>query len=201
MGTELSRPLADIVKRAKKLPVTGAVAAERQRVEHRFARAGKGKIVLCDCSGSMLSYAGNFGMSKQDALVIALRDVLARHPDATIVTFGSTAQVVQRPEDVTAQSMWGTALAAALEFCATMNPGRTIVITDGEPTDGGRNNENCYQAAEALPGRIDTIYCGPDSSPAAVFLASLAKSGCGKSFTADNYGLTELAAGICALLE
>jgi hypothetical protein len=197
MGQELSSPLANIIQKAAKLNATGEVAKEKERLDRRFKTADrKRKIILCDGSGSMKGYSGAHNMTREDTLKLALREVLLRHPDATIVVFGSLARVVSGPDEVCA-NQGGTNLAAALEFCATMNPSRTIIITDGEPTDG---EINCIEQADKLSGRIDTIYCGLDNSPACTFLQKLSKIGSGRSHSSASYAVTELAEGICALL-
>lgn len=170
MSNEVALPFAAILKAAAALPVeTGESARYRER--HGASGAGT-QVILCDVSGSMAFSAG--ARRRIDHLREALEQVT--EPGHILIAFSSSARRIANPADLPAPS-GGTALEIGLSEAARYDPGATLVISDGEPT----NPDAALAAAETLPGVIDVIYCGSESNREAMeFMRRLARLGCGR---------------------
>ena len=73
----------------------------------------------------------------------------------------------------------------ALKLAATLKPRKTIVISDGQPTD---NEAAILDVAARMTGAIDTIYCGPENNYRPIeFLKRLAKDTGGIQTTWTGY--------------
>lgn len=192
MPSELSSVLRDIVSKAAKAPTgnTGEIA----RIKKRFEGCSNDTVVLCDVSSSMNDMIGSLSLRKIQHLKIALTDLLSAHPDAIIIAFGSTAQIIRAPDDLS-ENLWGsTNLCAGLDLAAKLKPRRTVIISDGMPDD----KNGAATMVDNLTGQVDTIYCGPDGHPAIQYLQSLSRAGGGRHMTFD--GCRELAPMIRGLL-
>jgi hypothetical protein len=171
--SQLTNPLKALISQAsKQLP---AVTGETAKAQHRFGDGSGAVVVLCDCSGSMAESAG--GRRKIDHATEALASVLPNVPGAVVVAFSSDAEesllgsVTTLPEP-----SGGTAMHRGISAAGAHNPRLTVIISDGLPD----SEEAALAAAEKLPGRIDVIYCGPDSDATALaFMRRLARIGCG----------------------
>jgi hypothetical protein len=168
---EIANPLQSLIAAAgKSLP---AATGETERYRARFEHAGAAVVVLADCSSSMAESAG--GRTKEAILREALGGCWPELPGAALVGFASTARRVDAPTDLPSPA-GGTALHLALDAASALRPGRTLVISDGEPDD----EDAALAAAGRVPGRIDVIYCGPDSNTQAIaFMRRLATAGGG----------------------
>lgn len=175
MPDELAKLLQGVIDQAAKTTPreTGVVA----RFAQKLNAAGTATVVLADVSGSMAEPAGQ--KLKIDVLREAMQ--IAVPPGAVIIAFSSTPQVVSSPTLLPAPG-GGTALHLALEKAAQHQPRYTLVITDGRPD----LPEAALQRAEALPGTLDVIYCGPDSDIEAIlFIRKLAQVGAGRAHVHD----------------
>ena len=169
-GKQLTNPLQNlIVKAAKALPGdTGESSRYRARTN-----LGGPIVILCDTSGSMDESAGS--RTKIQVLRDSLSDWLPELILPRLISFGSTARLVASSADLPSPG-GGTALHLGIDLAAASSPSRTLVFSDGYPDDEAA----ALAAAERLTGRIDTIFCGPDSDiKGREFLAKLARIGCG----------------------
>jgi hypothetical protein len=134
-------------------------------------------VIVADVSGSMDSAAWG-GKRKIDILRAAVAEIMSGFPSPRLIAFsGGVLDIERLPEP-----SGGTALHLALTYATRYRPGSTLVISDGQPDD----ETKALASAEALPGRIDTLYVGPDADKAAInFMARLARLGCGQSSRAD----------------
>lgn len=190
MSEELTSPLLNLVKKLAATPVDGPAAKLRKR----FREASAEIVVLCDCSGSMEDLIGSENISKFTHMKIALDDVLLTWPRIKLVSFDSVAKVVKNPGKLPKPN-GGTDLAAALKLAAQWKPLKTIVISDGLPD----SPSEALEAAQAMTGAIDTIYCGPDEHPAIEFLRQLSKETAGRDVVCD-FGRKGIAGAIKGLL-
>lgn len=181
-------PFAGLLKAAAALPLkTGAV----ERYQRRIDSAGSGVVIVADVSSSMAEPAG--AARKIDIL----RDALAAAPPARLVAFSDAPREIQDAEQLP-RPEGCTALDLALNYVTGLRPGRTLVISDGEPD----NEERALAAAEKVPGPIDVIYCGrEDNARARAFMARLARVGLGR-YEAHDIGKrpAALAPAVRALL-
>lgn len=166
-----------ISQAAKTLPRNGG---ECTRLAKRQVAAIEDRTcVVCDVSGSMAERAG--AKRKIDLLREAVRDVWAELDHPHLFSFASGCASVPAPEDLP-EPAGGTDLAGALRKLGDWTPGRTIVISDGQPD----NEADALAAADALSGRIDVIYCGPDGDATAIaFMQRLARTGAGSCVVHD----------------
>lgn len=140
-------------------------------LQKRLAGASDAVVIVCDVSTSMDEHAG--ALRKIDILRDALKSVVLQYPGARILAFSSAPQwsSANLPEP-----SGGTALHLALRLAATLRPAGTVVLSDGEPD----NDDMALEAAEQMTGKIDVIYCGPDSNKKARnFMYRLARRGGG----------------------
>lgn len=169
MSNQLANPLQSIIARAAQ---TAAVTGETAQFQRRFAHAGGASLILADVSSSMSERAG--ARSKIEHLRDALRQ--AAKPGHVILAFASEVTRIGTPDALPAPS-GGTALELALRAAAGHRPSTTLVISDGEPN----SPEAALEAAAALSGIINVIYCGPESNASAIdFMRRLARAGCGR---------------------
>jgi Mg-chelatase subunit ChlD len=178
MPNELSTALQGLIAKAsKELP---RETGETAKASARYGRSVPGRVVLvCDTSGSMDDSAGS--RKKIDHLREAVADVWPELTDRVLIRFDSHATAIGDPSGLTAPS-GGTALHLALDEAASHCPSRTIVISDGQPD----SDALAIEAAERLCGRIDVIYCGPDSDTTAIdFMRRLARAGGGSVICTD----------------
>lgn len=168
MSLAKPNPFAGILKVAAGLPAqTGVVARMRQRLES----AGSGQVVLADVSASMAGPA-----TGEDRRIEVLRRALSGVAVARIVAFSDAPREVYEAASLPAPG-GGTALHLALDFAARLSPGRTLVVSDGEPD----SEEEALAAVDRVPGVIDVVYCGPAGNfRAQAFLARLARAGGGR---------------------
>ncbi len=176
---EVISPLAQIIRRAAESKADGPIANARKRL----ADASDEVVLLLDVSSSMGDYVGTFAMRKCDHLAVALKDVLMYHPKIRIITFGMLVNELDDPARLPAPA-GGTPMAKALSVAQKYKPRKTIIVTDGMPTDG---EENVRAAAQRLTGVIDAVYCGHDGHKAAEFLQSLCRDTGGTQMTWDGY--------------
>lgn len=179
MGTELANPLADIIRRAAKMPADGPASKLKLRMED----AGSDIFLLLDCSGSMADPIGSLGMSKYDHLIVAVKDVTKSMPGLRIVCFGSRVREIDDISEMPGPNDGGTDLAAALRALKKHKPRKAIIISDGLPTN---REGDCEKAADSITGQIEAIYCGPDNHPAVLWLQSLCRATGGRAVTWDG---------------
>jgi hypothetical protein len=161
-------PFAGILKAAACLPAdTGAVA----KMQRRLDNAGACQVILADVSASMAGAS-----TGEERRIDVMRRALTGAATARLVAFSDVPREVDEAAALPAPS-GGTALHLALDFAARLAPGRTLVVSDGEPD----SEEEALAAADRVPGVIDVIYCGPASNlRAQAFLARLARAGGGR---------------------
>lgn len=168
-----ANPLAGLIKQASELPAeTGAT----EQYKSRLAKATDAIVVLADVSGSMSEPVGH--KRKIDILREALHYAL--NGGEELIAFASTptgATPATLPEPA-----GSTALHLALVEANRHSPRKTLVISDGRPDDESR----ALDAAAALSGTIDVIYCGPDDDQQAIaFMRRLARIGGGQVHVHD----------------
>lgn len=161
-------PLQSFLKRAANtLPVTtGKVALQRDRLNRRSGQV----MILADISASMNSIASG-DVRKIDLLREAITAVTL-NSSARLFVFSKHVREVHsipEPED-------NTNLAAALSKLQLLDPGVTLVISDGRPDNPGE----ALNIARSFRGAIDVLYIGPDSDRTAIeFMTLLARVGGG----------------------
>ncbi|RNK44282.1 VWA domain-containing protein [Xanthomonas vasicola] len=156
MSKELTNPLQALVKKAAQtLPATtGKTALQQIKLERR---AG------ADVSASMDSVAAD-GRRKIDLLRQA---VAAARGTARLIAFSQRAREVEQiPEPES-----NTDLAGGLAAVRELDPGTTLLISDGEPD----NEAAALAQARMFRGAIDVLYIGPEGNSRAIdFLRRLA---------------------------
>jgi hypothetical protein len=183
--------LAAIIKQASRLPDTGLAANYSQRIG-----SGNPEIwcLLLDTSASM-SVECKGKQSRLDVLRKAVEGI--DWQNYRLFTFDSVVAEIRNP-----QQLWNsggsTALHLALERIIPLQPSRTVVISDGEPSD----EQGALAAAKRLTGTISTIHIGDDKDKAAIaFMRKLANLGCGSTYIQDlGRGHVELGAAINRLM-
>lgn len=185
-------PLQALITAASKAsPITGDVARHRTRVDAASA-PGSARVVIADVSSSMAEMAGAYSK------IALLREALTGQRFDRLVAFAA------RPVEVASAELLplpcgSTALHLALDHAARWSPGRTLVISDGQP-----DSENAaLESAALLSGVIDVLYIGPEDDAVAIaFMKRLARAGSGRCATNDlrKTGGAQLRHGIAALL-
>ena len=173
MKNQLTNPLQGLIaKAATNLPQrTGIVNRAHERITRINSRP---TVVLADVSGSMASPAWS-GRTKHSVLrdAIAATAQAGRHELMAFaggVTPSISAAELPPPGG-------GTALHLALQAAIGRDPGRILVISDGEPDD----EQAALAAATQFGGVVDVLYIGPDANAAAMaFLRRLARAGHGQ---------------------
>lgn len=169
-----ANPLQSIIKHAaQKLPATtGRVAMQQERINRRDGAA----VILADISASMGAPAWG-GQRKIDVLREAVAGALQQSA-ARLFVFSSAVREVQgipEPEH-------NTNLAQALDDVRKLNPGVTLVISDGQPD----NESAALAAARQFRGAIDVLYIGPEGDRRAIdFMKRLAAAAGGNVRTHD----------------
>jgi Mg-chelatase subunit ChlD len=169
-----ANPLQNILKRAAQtLPATtGKVAQEQERLERRRGQV----VILADISASMAGPAWG-GQRKIDILREAVAGALQQASARLFVFSGGVREVrtVPEPED-------NTNLAGALLSAQELDPGVTLVISDGHPD----NAAAAIEVAQKFRGVIDVLYIGPETDSAAIsFMKRLAAAAGGDMRTHD----------------
>lgn len=166
--------LQHLIKRAANtLPaVTGRVAVQQERIDRRAGRV----VILADISASMSAPARG-AQRKIDVLREAVAGAL-RQADAKLFVFSGDVREVQaipEPEN-------NTNLAGALDKVRKLDPGVTIVISDGQPDKAAA----ALAEARQFRGVIDVLYVGPETDRAAIeFMKRLAAAAGGDVRTHD----------------
>lgn len=163
-----ANPLQGMLKRAaQSLPATtGRVAAQQERIDRRRGQA----VMLADISASM-GMPATGGQRKIDVLREAVAAAVRQSAARLFVFSGQSREVRDVPEPE-----GNTNLAAALDAVRALDPGVTLVISDGQPD----NAAAALAAARKFRGAIDVLYIGPESDAAALaFMRALAKAGNG----------------------
>lgn len=170
-----TNPLQALISAAAKVTPNGDELARHRSRTSIAERLDAPRLVLADVSSSMAERAGV--TSKIGLLKLALTG----QSFTTLVAFASRPVVVESPE-LLPPPCGGTALHLALGLSATFAPGRTLVISDGQPDD----KEAALLAAVSVSGVIDTLYVGPDDDLEAVrFMRDLARIGSGRAIVND----------------
>jgi hypothetical protein len=164
-------------------------------IKRRFVRATEARVVVCDCSDSMLSTIGSLGLRKHEQLRIALEDALIGDPLLQIIAFSTFPKRIATVAELPPPS-GSTNLHGALQMAAELKPRRTIIISDGEPNSETLATE---VARDHLTGSIDTIYCGPEGHPGCDYLHSLARLAGGRGVVWE--GREQLTAIVRHLLQ
>ena len=118
----------------------------------------KGKVLLCDVSGSMDAHCG------EATAIDILRSTINNFPGATIYEFSNYCKEVK----VLSNPNGSTMLDLAFKVLVSNGITEICLITDGRP-----NDEKAALAASAYLDKIDIIYIGP--KPVPDFLVQLAK--------------------------
>jgi hypothetical protein len=150
----------------------------KQYAERLDPKNGSGKtLLLLDISGSM---GEQVGMTRKiDLLRRALDRSLQLNEVA--IAFHSVAQVLPTLQLIP-EPQGGTALHLAIAHGIGLNPGHTLVVSDGQPDDA----KQALAEAKKLTGIINTLYIGRDDDYEAIeFMRKLARLGCGRSQTCD----------------
>lgn len=161
--------LQQLVKKAgQTLPAhTGAVAAQQARIDRRQG----GAVILADVSASMGGPAWG-GQRKIDVLRQAVAGAM-QQTGAQLIAFSAAPRNVSSVPDPESN----TNLAAALKHVHTIDPGVTLVISDGLPD----NAADALAVAKTFRGVIDVLYIGPETDRAAIaFMRSLAAAAGGE---------------------
>jgi Mg-chelatase subunit ChlD len=165
MGRDITNPLQGLVKRAAgSLPAkTGRVAAQQERINRRAGET----IVLADISASMAAPAWG-GKRCIDILREAVAGARTQRAVRLFAFSNSTREVDSIPEPELS-----TDLANALEHVRALDPGVTLVISDGQPNNAAR----ALEVAAQFRGVIDVLYIGLESDTAAMeFMRRLARA-------------------------
>jgi hypothetical protein len=190
---EIASPLQEIIRKAMESKAEGPIAKLRKR----FDGCSPVIVALVDVSSSMNEGIGALGLSKYQHLQAALKDVFESHPRIKIIAFGWKARMVDNPTQLPAPDDGDTDLAAGLALAARLKPRKTIVISDGLPT----NADRALKVAEKMTGSIDTIYCGQESHDEPIaFLRQLARETGGTEIVWDGYKAS-IGSTIRAMLE
>lgn len=126
MSGNLINPLQNLLTRAAQtLPATtGKVATQQARMDRRAGQV----IILADISASM-SEAAPGGQRKIDVLREAVSAARAQRASARLFAFSRKTREVESVPEPEAN----TGLAEALEHVRKIDPGVTLVISDGQP--------------------------------------------------------------------
>ena len=178
MKNQLINPLQRLIAKASTdlAKQTGAVAQAQERITRINNRPS---VVLADVSGSMASTAWG-GRTKHAVLREAIAATLqnGRHE---LIAFSDRVTPVSSAASLP-EAVGGTALHLALSAAIERDPGRILVISDGEPD----NEDAALATAARFKGVIDVLYIGPDSNAAAMrFLHRLALAGHGRFHGSD----------------
>lgn len=183
MSTELANPLADIIGKMIKTNPTGVAAKIKARTENTSG----GIFMLVDVSSSMTSVTDCQNMRRIDHLQVAVNAIVKKYPKVRIFAFGSLVQEVDKNlhklADLIPLMGGGTDLATAVLELKKFRPGKTIIVTDGEPNSEGAAED----AVDQITGSVDTIFCGNDGHPAVKFLVGLARRAGGRQATCSTY--------------
>ena len=180
-----------IAAAAKGTPVTGTVAKHKARTD-AAERPASLRVVVADVSWSMSESAG------ASTKIALLREALPGQLFDKLIAFATRPVEVATAEQLP-PPCGSTALHLALDHAATWSPGRTLVISDGQPD----NETEALAVAERISGVIDTLYVGPENDAAAIaFMRKLARSGSGRCATNDlrRTGGAQLRHGIATML-
>lgn len=185
-------PLQALIAAASKAsPTTGEVARHKARADAASA-PGSARVVIADVSSSMAERVGAYSK------ISLLRDALAGQRFDRLVAF-AVKPVEVASADMLPLPCGSTALHLALDHAARWRPGRTLVISDGQPD----SESMALESAAQLSGVIDVIYIGPESDAVAVaFMKRLARAGSGRCWTDDirKTGGAMLRSGITSML-
>lgn len=183
-----SSPLSTLIAAAARLSSNGLVEVQRKRIDS----AGTLAIILADVSSSMANDADG-GMRRIDVL----RDALHGVAFDRLLAFSHCVTEVATAEQLPSPS-GNTALHLAIKAAHAHKPGHTLIVSDGEPDDENK----ALAEASKLPGRIDVVFCGPESNTIArSFLMRLASLGGGVYVHCDiTHQSNRLAPVIRALL-
>ena len=178
MKNQLINPLQALISKASTslAKQTGHVAQAQERITRIQNRPS---VVLADVSGSMASSAWG-GHTKHAVLREAIAATLqtANHQ---LIAFSDRVTPVTSAASLPPAD-GGTALHLALDAAIARDPGRILVISDGEPD----NEAAALAVAARFKGVIDVLYIGPDSNAAAMrFLQRLALAGHGRFHGSD----------------
>lgn len=188
-----ANPLQNILKQAAQtLPaITGKVAIQQERIDRRRGQV----VVLADVSASMGGPAAG-DKRKIDVLREAIASATQNTPARLFVFSATTREVQSVPEPEN-----NTNLAQALREVQRLDPGVTLVISDGQPD----NARAALDVASTFRGAIDVLYIGNDKDYAAIsFMQQLAKVGGGDVRVHDVARLgnaQQLIAHIAGLLQ
>lgn len=161
----------------------------------RLETAGDGVVLLCDNSTSMLDAATTTSgprtytvrhhsrteqriMPRHAALCEALEPIrkLGR-----VIAFADQTRELGQSESMPEPGSTcgsGTDVARAIRHATKLNPARTILISDGSPN----NADAAFEAAEQLPGILETIFVGDENDTRAkAFMREIATK-CGGNF-------------------
>lgn len=178
MPNDLVNPLQGLIaKAAKELPAhTGAVEPYFERLR----RIPRGRtVILADVSGSMESTAWG-GRTKHAVLREAINLTMQRERHE-LIAFAGAPQLLASANDLPAPG-GSTALHLALQSAIARDPGRILVVSDGEPD----NEQAALTVASTFAGVVDVLYIGPDANAAAMaFLRRLAQAGHGRFHGTD----------------
>lgn len=169
-----ANPLQGLIKKAAQtLPTTtGRVAAQQERIDRRRGQA----VILADISASMYAPAWG-GQRKIDVLREAVAGAMRQAAARLFVFSADVREVCDVPEPE-----HNTNLVAALRAARQLDPGVTLVISDGQPD----NAAAAIEEARQFRGAIDVLYIGPESDRAAIeFMKRLAAAAGGDVRTHD----------------
>jgi hypothetical protein len=167
-GGGLSKPLADLLRKAAStLPKT---TGETEKQRQRHAHASNARVLLLDVSSSMDDPAGPT-KRKIEMLREAVADVLPAMAGCRVIAFSTSAR------DITGGYIpdpnGGTAMHLGLAMAESLKPRQTLVVSDGQPD----SEDSALKVADRMTGVIDVIFCGPDGDTQAIsFLQKLART-------------------------
>lgn len=168
-NNQLINPLQALIDAASQKAASGKIEKVVARHQSRQQATTHNRFVLADVSGSMAEMAGNY-TSKIELLKKALSDSSLDWSTQQLVVFGSFPEKISHPS-LLPHPAGGTALHTALDFIAPSQPIHILVISDGQPN----SRDAALKAADAISGKIDVIYIGPDDDFEAIrFMYELA---------------------------
>jgi hypothetical protein len=132
-------------------------------------------LLICDRSASMAEQDAMHGKARYEVEDGVVLDLQSEHPGQIVIEAFAESAIVCLDGNLPYPNGGATYIGNALKFAEKLmkNGMRAILITDGEASD---DESAVLRAAEALRGRLDVIYVGPDRGVGRKFLQNIASA-------------------------